>query len=66
MSTTELITEGWRTPDDRTWGPLLADDRYNAGAIAWATGDISVLIATIILTRRLPEPSPVPPNEGLS
>ncbi|MGW4985192.1 hypothetical protein [Streptomyces mirabilis] len=26
------------------------DEQYNAGAIAWATGDIPVLITTIILS----------------
>ncbi|MFF8835156.1 cytochrome c oxidase assembly protein [Streptomyces sp. NPDC015130] len=49
MSSTELLAEGWWTAVGRTWGPSLADDQYNAGAIAWATGDIPVLITTIIL-----------------
>ncbi|MFB6901077.1 cytochrome c oxidase assembly protein [Streptomyces hydrogenans] len=49
MSSTGLLAEGWWTSLARPWGPSLADDQYNAGAIAWATGDIPVLITTIIL-----------------
>ncbi|MER7787116.1 cytochrome c oxidase assembly protein [Streptomyces sp. NPDC097640] len=49
MSSTDLIGAGWWTALDRPWGASLADDQYNAGAIAWATGDIPVLITTIIL-----------------
>ncbi|MFB7367637.1 cytochrome c oxidase assembly protein, partial [Streptomyces hydrogenans] len=49
MSSTGLLAEGWWTSLARPWGPSLADDQYDAGAIAWATGDIPVLITTIIL-----------------
>ncbi|WP_262698539.1 MULTISPECIES: bifunctional copper resistance protein CopD/cytochrome c oxidase assembly protein [Streptomyces] len=49
MSSTDLIGDGWWGALDRPWGATLADDQYNAGAIAWATGDIPVLITTIIL-----------------
>ncbi|WP_328967457.1 cytochrome c oxidase assembly protein [Streptomyces sp. NBC_00239] len=49
MSSTGLLAEDWWTTVARSWGPSLADDQYNAGAIAWATGDIPVLITTIIL-----------------
>ncbi|MEV0779620.1 cytochrome c oxidase assembly protein [Streptomyces sp. NPDC050428] len=49
MSSTDIIGEGWWTDVGRTWGASLADDQYNGGAIAWATGDIPVLITTIIL-----------------
>ncbi|MEU0695627.1 cytochrome c oxidase assembly protein [Streptomyces niveus] len=49
MSSTDIIGEGWWTDVGRTWGVSLADDQYNGGAIAWATGDIPVLITTIIL-----------------
>ncbi|MGV9847540.1 cytochrome c oxidase assembly protein [Streptomyces sp. NPDC003442] len=49
MSSTDLIGAGWWTALDRPWGSSLADDQYNAGAIAWATGDIPVLITTLIL-----------------
>ncbi|MET8977114.1 cytochrome c oxidase assembly protein [Streptomyces sp. NPDC004539] len=49
MSSSALIGEGWWSLLDRPW---LADplaDQYDAGAIAWATGDIPVLITTLIL-----------------
>ncbi|MFE6297147.1 hypothetical protein ACFVQF_24780, partial [Streptomyces sp. NPDC057866] len=36
-------------PRDRRRRGRLLDDQYNGGAIAWATGDIPVLISTIIL-----------------
>ncbi|MEV8395426.1 MULTISPECIES: cytochrome c oxidase assembly protein [unclassified Streptomyces] len=49
MSSADIIGEDWWTALGRTWGPSLADEQYNAGAIAWATGDIPVLITTIIL-----------------
>lgn len=49
MSSTDIIGEGWWTDVGRTWGASLADDQYNGGAIAWATGDIPVLITTVIL-----------------
>ncbi|MEV7869052.1 cytochrome c oxidase assembly protein [Streptomyces sp. NPDC088124] len=49
MSSADLVGAEWWTALGRTWGPSLADDQYNAGAIAWATGDIPVLITTIIL-----------------
>ncbi|MDX3521987.1 cytochrome c oxidase assembly protein [Streptomyces scabiei] len=49
MSSTALIGEGWWSLLDRPWVPEPMDDQYDAGAIAWATGDIPVLITTIIL-----------------
>lgn len=49
MSSTDIIGEGWWTDVGRTWGETLADDQYNGGAIAWATGDIPVLLTTIVL-----------------
>ncbi|WP_216587923.1 cytochrome c oxidase assembly protein [Streptomyces brasiliscabiei] len=49
MSSTALIGEGWWSLLDRPWVPEPLDDQYDAGAIAWATGDIPVLITTIIL-----------------
>lgn len=49
MSSTDIIGSGWWEAVGRTWGPDLAQDQYNGGAIAWATGDIPVLITTIIL-----------------
>ncbi|MET9817292.1 MULTISPECIES: cytochrome c oxidase assembly protein [unclassified Streptomyces] len=49
MSSTELIGEGWWSALDRPWVEYPMDDQYDAGAIAWATGDIPVLITTIIL-----------------
>ncbi|MFE7973106.1 cytochrome c oxidase assembly protein [Streptomyces shenzhenensis] len=52
MSSTALIGEGWWSLLDRPWIADAADamdDQYNAGSIAWATGDIPVLITTIIL-----------------
>lgn len=49
MSSTDILAEGWWTELARPWGPSPAEDQYNGGAIAWATGDIPVLITTIIL-----------------
>ncbi|NGO48567.1 cytochrome c oxidase assembly protein [Streptomyces ureilyticus] len=49
MSSTALIGEGWWSALDRPWVKYPLDDQYDAGAIAWATGDIPVLITTIIL-----------------
>ncbi|KUO16226.1 cytochrome c oxidase assembly protein [Streptomyces dysideae] len=49
MSSTALIGEGWWTLLERPWVEDPMADQYNAGAIAWATGDIPVLITTIIL-----------------
>lgn len=49
MSSSELIGAGWWRTLDRPWIEYPLDDQYNAGAIAWATGDIPVLITTIIL-----------------
>ncbi|MGW2014483.1 cytochrome c oxidase assembly protein [Streptomyces sp. NPDC001927] len=49
MSSVSVIGEDWWTDLARGWGPSLLDDQYNGGAIAWATGDIPVLITTIIL-----------------
>ncbi|WP_051745316.1 cytochrome c oxidase assembly protein [Streptomyces yerevanensis] len=49
MSSTALIGEGWWSALDRPWVEYPLDDQYDAGAIAWATGDIPVLITTIIL-----------------
>ncbi|MFD6033576.1 cytochrome c oxidase assembly protein [Streptomyces griseoincarnatus] len=50
MSSTALIGEGWWSLLERPWVENVLDDQYNAGAIAWATGDIPVLITTIILS----------------
>ena len=49
MNSTALIGEGWWSALDRPWVEYPLDDQYDAGAIAWATGDIPVLITTIIL-----------------
>ncbi|MEV1090737.1 cytochrome c oxidase assembly protein [Streptomyces microflavus] len=49
MSSTTLIGAGWWSRLDRPWVEDALDDQYNAGAIAWATGDIPVLITTVIL-----------------
>ncbi|NGO15510.1 bifunctional copper resistance protein CopD/cytochrome c oxidase assembly protein, partial [Streptomyces sp. HC44] len=49
MSSSALIGEGWWSALERPWVEYPMDDQYDAGAIAWATGDIPVLITTIIL-----------------
>ncbi|KAA6203957.1 bifunctional copper resistance protein CopD/cytochrome c oxidase assembly protein [Streptomyces parvus] len=49
MSSTTLIGAGWWSRLDRPWVADALEDQYDAGAIAWATGDIPVLITTIIL-----------------
>ncbi|WP_405620410.1 cytochrome c oxidase assembly protein [Streptomyces sp. NBC_00076] len=49
MSSTALIGEGWWSLLERPGVEFAMDDQYDAGAIAWATGDIPVLITTIIL-----------------
>jgi putative copper resistance protein D len=52
MSSTAVIGEGWWSLLDRPWVEYAMDDQYNAGAIAWAAGDIPVLITTIIRGRK--------------
>ncbi|MFE2044144.1 cytochrome c oxidase assembly protein [Streptomyces sp. NPDC059477] len=49
MSSSALIGEGWWTSLDRPWVTDPMADQYDAGAIAWATGDIPVLLTTIVL-----------------
>ena len=49
MSSTELIRASWWSLLDRPWVAEPLDDQYNAGAIAWAIGDIPVLFTTVIL-----------------
>ncbi|MFE4371712.1 cytochrome c oxidase assembly protein [Streptomyces sp. NPDC056835] len=49
MSSTDLIGGDYFQAVERVWGATLADDQYRAGAIAWATGDIPMLITTITL-----------------
>ncbi|WP_051764630.1 cytochrome c oxidase assembly protein [Streptomyces sp. NRRL F-5135] len=49
MNSSDLIGAGWWNSLSRPWVAYPLDDQYNAGAIAWATGDIPVLITTIIL-----------------
>ncbi|MEV0318330.1 cytochrome c oxidase assembly protein [Streptomyces sp. NPDC050658] len=49
MSSTALIGEGWWSLLDRPWVADALADQYDAGAIAWATGDIPVLITTLVL-----------------
>ncbi|MFI6700882.1 cytochrome c oxidase assembly protein [Streptomyces sp. NPDC050509] len=49
MSSSDLIGAGWWNSLSRPWVEFPLDDQYNAGAIAWATGDIPVLITTLIL-----------------
>ncbi|AWW43089.1 bifunctional copper resistance protein CopD/cytochrome c oxidase assembly protein [Streptomyces cadmiisoli] len=49
MSSSALIGEEWWSLLDRPWVEEPLDDQYDAGAIAWATGDIPVLITTLVL-----------------
>ncbi|MFJ6104877.1 cytochrome c oxidase assembly protein [Streptomyces sp. NPDC092359] len=49
MSSTDLIGAGWWERLDRPWVPDALADQYDAGAIAWATGDIPVLLTTVVL-----------------
>ncbi|MBT1090057.1 hypothetical protein KJZ88_00960 [Streptomyces sp. Tu102] len=49
MSSTAPIGEGWWSRLERPWVEDPMVDQYDVGAIAWATGDIPVLITTIIL-----------------
>ncbi|MFJ6181617.1 cytochrome c oxidase assembly protein [Streptomyces sp. NPDC092295] len=49
MSSTDLIGGDYFQAVERVWGATLAADQYRAGAIAWATGDIPMLITTITL-----------------
>ncbi|MFJ6987199.1 MULTISPECIES: cytochrome c oxidase assembly protein [unclassified Streptomyces] len=48
MSSSALIGEGWWSLLDRPWVDAM-DDQYDAGAIAWATGDLPVLATTLVL-----------------
>ncbi|MEV7286936.1 cytochrome c oxidase assembly protein [Streptomyces sp. NPDC093252] len=49
MSSSTLIGAGWWNALDRPWVTEPLDDQYDAGAIAWATGDIPVLLTTVVL-----------------
>ncbi|MFF8352000.1 cytochrome c oxidase assembly protein [Streptomyces chartreusis] len=49
MSSTAPIGEGWWSRLERPWVEDPMVDQYDVGAIAWATGDIPVVITTIIL-----------------
>ncbi|ROR43011.1 cytochrome c oxidase assembly protein [Kitasatospora cineracea] len=49
MSSKELVAGRWFAPLVRNWGPSLADDQFAAGSIAWATGDIPILITVVAL-----------------
>lgn len=42
MGATRLIAEDWYLAFGRTWGPSPQSDQYWAGAILWATGDLTM------------------------
>lgn len=43
MGATRLIAEDWYLSFDRQWGISPMDDQYWAGAILWATGDLTMI-----------------------
>ncbi len=44
MGTTRLISEEWYVSFLRDWGPSPLSDQYWAGALLWATGDLTMLV----------------------
>lgn len=42
MSSSRLIAEDWYVAFNRAWPPSPLDDQYLAGAIMWATGDLTM------------------------
>ncbi len=43
MGSKSLVAEAWYLSFDRTWGPSPLADQYVAGAILWATGDLTMV-----------------------
>jgi putative copper resistance protein D len=43
MGSRSLVAEDWYLAFNRTWGPSPMQDQYWAGAILWATGDLTML-----------------------
>ncbi|GAB2869705.1 cytochrome c oxidase assembly protein [Streptomyces mayteni] len=50
MSSSDLLGRDWWEAVARPWGASPADDQYAAGAIAWATGDIPILVTLVALS----------------
>ena len=42
MGSSRLIAEDWYLAFGRAWPPSPVDDQYYAGAIMWATGDLTM------------------------
>lgn len=43
MGSKTLVAESWYLAFNRAWGPSPMQDQYYAGAILWATGDLTML-----------------------
>ncbi len=44
MGSSHLIAEEWYVGFGRTWSPSPLEDQYIAGAIMWATGDLTMVV----------------------
>ena len=44
MSANRLIAEDWYLAFERAWPPSPLEDQYLAGAIMWASGDVTALL----------------------
>jgi putative copper resistance protein D len=52
MGSSRLIAEEWYVSFNRAWPPSPIDDQYYAGAIMWATGDLTMgIIMTVFLAQ---------------
>jgi putative copper resistance protein D len=49
MGSSRLIAEEWYLSFRRAWPPSPADDQYIAGAIMWATGDLTMVVVMGVL-----------------
>ncbi len=49
MGSPRLIAENWYLAFERAWAPSPVDDQYIAGAIMWATGDLTMGVIMAVL-----------------
>lgn len=49
MGANRLVAEEWYLAFERTWGPSPMQDQTWAGALLWATGDLTMFAAMIVL-----------------
>lgn len=49
MGSKHLVAEDWYLAFERSWGPTPLEDQNWAGALLWATGDLTMLFAMILI-----------------